>query len=256
MSSICFLTIDLKRAAWRAKRVVAATVLEISSFRYPGSKEVLAQPKGQSLSYIRVRIERVLRGDGLEVGKELRVFSHLQWYRHTHASLLRDNVISHAEEHYTGGIPLEEIRAGDGIVFFLDDQPAPKKFPRGSIFMSFEEAYDRGAREAEVLTALKDGPYGGYHQLLKIPKNGRMRLPDDLEIVFLGHSHKRPTVDGPRKEWVDLKLTLGESKETITLDHDTDADGQQTWEHRDWNGYKVEAHGMNTEEATIVVRKL
>jgi hypothetical protein len=256
MSSIAVLTVDLKRAAWRAKRIVAATVLEISSFRFPGSEEAPPQPEAQSLQHFRVRVERVLHGSGLDPGGELRIFSSLQWYRHTHASLLRDNVISYAEEHYAGGLPLEEIRVGDGIVFFLDDRPAPEQFPPGSIFMSLEEAYDRGEREAEVLAALKDGPYGSFHHLLTIPKDGRMRLPDDLVISFLGHSHKRPMVGGPRKEWVTLQLAVGGVQETIDLAHCIEPDGKETWDHHTWKGYSIEAHGMTTSEATIVVRKL
>lgn len=256
MSSISFQTIDLKRAAWRAKRVVAATAIELSSFRFPGSPDVLPHAEGESQGVLRVRVDRVLRGDGVEGGSELRVFSSLQWFRHTDKVPLQAGVISYVEEHYRGGIPVDEIRPGERILLFLDDQPAPAGFPPGSVFMSFEGAVDRGSREPELEAALKDGPYGDFHHLLKIPDGGRMRLPDDLVISFLGHSHKRPMIGGPRKEWVTLRLALGGVEETLDLAHCSDPDGRETWDHKEWKGYKIEAHGMTTSEATIVVRKL
>ncbi len=248
MSSISFLMIDLKRAVWRANRVVAATALEISSFPIPGSTD--------ALPFLRARIERVLRGEGLDSGAELRVFSSLQWFRHTHKVPLEAGVISYVEQHYQGGIPLDEIRPGDRILLFFDDQPAPAGFPPGSVFLSFEGAYDRGSREAELEAALKDGPYGDFHHVLRIPKDGRVRLPDDLVVTFLYHAHKRPMVGGPQKEWVTLQLAQDGVEETLDLAHHTDPDGKETWDHQEWKGYKIEAHGMTTSEATIVVRKL
>ena len=242
MGSICHLTVDLKRAAWRAKRVVVATALETSS--------------AKGLAFLRARVDRVVRVEGLDTGAELRVFSGLQWYRQSHAGLLRAGVVSYVEEHYTGGIPLEEIRPGDRVLLFLDDEPAPEGFPPGSVFLSFEAAFDRGAREAELDAALRDGPYGDYHHLLKIPKDGCVRLPDGLVVTFLGHAHKRPMVGGPQKEWVTLRLALGGIEESLDLAHHVDPDGKEEWDHKEWSGYKIEARGMSTSEATIVVRKL
>ncbi len=248
MGSISFLTTDLKRGAWQAKRIVAARVLEVSAFPLPG------RPEG--LAFLRVRVERVFRGGGIDVGAELRVFSGLQWFRHSHAELLRLGVESYLEQHYSGGLPHEEIRPGQRILLFLDDQQAPAELPPDAVFLSFEGGWDRGERETELEAALRDGPYGDFHHLLKISKERPVRLPSDLVVAFLGHSHKRPMVGGPRKEWVDLELSLDGKREAIALAHHVDPDGRETWEHRDWNGYKIEAHGMTTEEATIVVRKL
>lgn len=242
MSSICHLTTDLKRSAWSAKRVVVATLLEI--------------PSTKGLAFLRVRIDRVVRGSGLDAGAELCVFSGVQWYRHSNASEIRAGVVSYVEEFYRGGLSFGEIQLGQRILLFLDDQPAPAELPPGSVFLSSEGSIDRIEREAELEAALKDGPYGDFHHLLKISKERHVRLPGDLVVSFLGHSHKRPMVGGPQKEWVDLKLTLGGVEETLALAHHVDPNGRDTWEHKEWNGYKLEAHGMTTDEATIVVRKL
>src|SRR5437868_2925054 len=133
MSSINYQAIGLERAATLAPRILVARVVEVGSFRFPGSAEHAPQEEGQSLQYYRAEVLRTLKGTAAE--GELRVFSSMSWFYHTHAGLLRHNVISYAEPHYQGRLPAEEIASGSDVLFFLNEDPAPAGFPPGSVFL-------------------------------------------------------------------------------------------------------------------------
>ena len=255
MSSINYQTMGLERAATLAPRILVARVLEVGSFRFPGSTEHAAQEEGQSLHVYRCEVLRTLKG--APQGGEVRVFSSMQWFYHTHAELLRHNVISYAEPHYLGGLPAGEITVGSEVLFFLNNDLAPAGFPPGSVFLSFGEGYDRADREAEVVSALSKGPMMDFDHLVQLQRDVEVRFPDGLEIRFLGGGHKRPMTGGPQCEFTELRVKQGEATEEFRLNHDTGPDGKETWGVHPWGPYRIELRAINSDGLpTIVVRKV
>ena len=247
MSSIAYQSFELERATTLAPRIVVARILEIGAFRFPGSAEHAPQKEGQSLQYYRAEVLRTIKGAATG---EVRVFSAMSWFYHTHAGLIRDNVISYAEPHYRGTLAAEEITIGSEVVFFLNEDPAPAGFPPGSVFLSFGEAYDRVDREAAVAHALQHGPYADFNTLVQLKPEGKIRFPDGLEVKLLGHGHKRPMVDGPRCEFTELGLTKGENSGSLRLNHVIEPDGSQTWDSKGWNQYQFDLRGISAEDGT------
>ncbi len=158
MGSISHFGIGLERAVALAPRIVVARVLEIGTFRYPGSAEIAPQKDDESLPFLRARILRTLKGKE-DVG-EIRAFDPRPWYHHTHAGLIRAGVVSFAEVFYESALPLGEIRPDTDVLFFLQDAPMPPAFPPGAAFMSFSGGFEQAAREGEVAAALREGPRG------------------------------------------------------------------------------------------------
>lgn len=256
MGSIYLQSSGLEQAVWSSSRVGVGKVLETGAFRFPGSRKVEAQPEGSSLGFFRVAILRMLRGRGLAPGRELRIFSAGQWFGHTHASLLREGVVSYSESHYSGGLAFDRIAPGMDVLFFLGKDRAPSGFPAGSVFMSMEGALDRVDREAEVLRALKEGPYGSFDHRIRLKREGRVRLPDGLEVRLGSSSHKRPMTGGPRCESTHLTLTKDGASGQLQLNHVMDPDGSESWGKGAWGSYTVDLLAMTYDrEAEIVVRK-
>ena len=247
MSSIAYQTLGLERASTLAPRIIVGRVLEIGAFHFPGSTEHAPQPEGQSLQYYRVEILRSLKG--VTTG-EVRVFSAMSWFYHTHAGLIRDNVISFAEPHYRGTLPTEQVAIGSDVVFFLNEDPAPGGFPPGSVFLAFGEGYDRAEREAAVAAALQTGPYADFNTLIHLKPEGKIRFPDGLEIRLLGHGHKRPMVGGPQCEFTELGLTKGEASGNLRLNHITEPDGTERWDSRGWERYQLDLRGISPEDGS------
>ena len=255
MSSISYQSIELERATTLAPRIVVGHILEIGAFRFPGSAEHAPQAADQSLHYYRAGLLRTLKGAAAD--GEVRVFSSMHWFYHTHAGLIRENIISFAEPHYRGNLPAGEIAAGGEVLFFLNADPAPAGFPPGSVFLSFGEGYDRADREAEVVAALSKGPMMDFDHLVQLRKEGDARFPDGLEIRFLGGGHKRPRVGGPQCEFTTLRVKQGEATETFRLTHVTDPDGKDSWGIHPWGRYQIELRRIDPDELpTIVVRKV
>lgn len=252
MSSIAYQTLGLERAATLAPRIIVARVVEVGAFRFPGSAEHAPQQEGQSLLYYRAEVRRALKGTATG---EVRVFSAMSWFYHTHAELISGNVISYAEPHYRGTLSAQEIAPGSDVLFFLNEDPAPAGFPPGSVFLSFGEAYDRVDREAAVVAALRDGPYADFNTLVQLKPEGQVRFPDGLEIRLLGGGHKRPMVDGPRCEFTELGLTKGEASGNLRLNHITEPDGTERWDSRGWEQYQLDLRGISPEDGapTFVV---
>jgi hypothetical protein len=256
VGSIDFQSYGLEQAAWRAARIGVGKVLEAGSFRYPGSRNVEAQPEGQSLDFLRVLILSMLKGRGLKAGKDLRIFSAGQWFGHTHASLIRDGVMSYGESHYSGGLTREQIGPGMEILFFLAKERAPAGFPPGSVFTAMEGSLDRGDRADALRTALKEGPFGSFDHRIAMKARGRVRLPDGLEIHLDCHSHKRPMTGGPRCQSTHLTLSKDGTSGTLQLNHVTDPEGSQSWGKGTWGPYTVELYAMTYDHGSeIVVRK-
>jgi len=141
-----------------APRIVIARVLEIGTFRYPGSAEVAPQMDGEFLPFLRARILRTLKGK--EGDGEIRVFDPGHWYHHTHAAMIRAGVVSFAEMFYESTLPFEEIRPDTDVLYFMEDVPMPPAFPPGAVFMRLCGGVERAGREGEVVAALREGPRG------------------------------------------------------------------------------------------------
>lgn len=255
MGSIAYQSIDRTQAARRAKRIVAGQVLETSKFRFPGSAAHAAQPDGQALWCVRLRVERLLKGAGIPDGTALRIFSPGEWFRHTHAALLQGGVVSYADPHYADGLAPDRIEAGMRLLVFLDDAPAPAGFPADSAFLAFGEAHEPSGREEDVVAALRDGDLVDFGRDVVVKPGAPVRFPDRLRIEFRGHSHKRAQVGGPRKEWIDLALSQEDRSGSLTLAHHIDADGSERWDGGTWGPYAIDAKAMALHEATLVVRK-
>lgn len=255
MSSINFTRYRLEEAAWLAPRIVVARVLEAGAFRYPGSEVALAQKEGESLGFLRISVLRTLRGTAPCPGEELRIFNAEQWDAHVHALLRRAGVISTTESHYDTRLSADAIAPGMELLCFLSESPAPPKFPEGAVFGAFIESFDRADREADVVAALKDGPYAKFHHRIELKPGERVRLPDGLQVRLIGYSHKRSTVAGPKCESTHVELSKDGAAGTLQLNHVTDPDGTQSWGKQPWGPYIVELHGMEYDKgSTIVVR--
>jgi len=252
VSSIAYQTLKLERAATLAPRILVSRVVEVGAFRFPGSAEHPPQKDGESLQYYRAEVLRAIKG---AAAGELRVFSAMTWFHHTHAGLIRDNVVSFAEPHYRGSLAAGEIAKGDEVLFFLNEDPAPVGFPPGSVFLAFGEAYDRVDREADVEAALRDGPYADFNILVQLKPGGRVRFPDGLEIRLLGHGHKRPMAGGRQCEFTELGLTKGEASGSLRLNHITEPDGTECWDSRGWEQYQLDLRSLSPEDGapTFVV---
>jgi hypothetical protein len=243
----------LAQAAQRSPRIGVGKVLEVGSFRYPGSSEVVAQSEGQSLGFHRVEVLRVLKGEGLAPGQELRIFSPAPWFQHTHAAALRGGVISYSDSRYSGGLDASRIIPGTEILFYLGEEPSPAGFPPGAAFLAMDGALDRADREEALL---KEGPYGSFNRRIVLQVDGRVRLPDGLEIRLGPSSHKRPMTGGPTCESTHLTLSKDETSGHLQLNHVTDPDGSQSWDKGVWSPYTVELLGMKDDaSAEVVVRQ-
>jgi hypothetical protein len=254
VSSVSIQDFGLEDAAAFSRRIVVGTLLEKSAFRFPGSPEHAPTPEGEPLAFFRLRVEKTLKGPPFKDGEELRVFSSSQWFQHTHRAQIRGGVISYAELSYSGGLPDDGLQVGTRLLTFLHGDPAPSGFPPGSVFLSMNQACERAEREDEVARALRERPPADFGERVILTKTRRPRFPDGLEIRLLGHSHKRPMIDGPRKEWIDIEVSAYGRKERLSLAHDIEPDGKESWETRPWQGYAFEVTDMNSEEATIIVR--
>jgi hypothetical protein len=257
MGSTSYQSVGLKKAAWISKQIVIGTLLEKGSFQFPGSEEHRAQTGDAALSYFRIRVERTLKGRKVPAEESLRIFSSGEWFQHTHADLIRDGVVSFVDPHYSAGLTPAQLKPGAEFLFYLDDRPSPSGFPPGTVFLAFGEAYDFADREGEVLATLQEGPPGHYGQRISLQQGHRVRFPDGLEVALLAHSHKHPKVGGPRKEWIDLGLSIDGQRSTITLAHDVDADQKESWESRRWGAFTVEFGAISDAgEPVIVVRTI
>jgi hypothetical protein len=255
VASISRESVPLERVARFSSRIVVGSVLEKTSFRFPGSPEHLPQPEGSALRCFRIRAVKTLKGPEFPVGGELWVFSSSEWFQHTHAEVLKDGVISYSDSRYSGGIPAEQIQTGTDVLFFLTENPAPSGFPPGAVFMGFDGGHDRAAREEGVVKALREGSSVGFDHHVRVSKSIPAQFPDHLEIRFICHSHKRPMVGGPTKEWIDLELSKDGQTASMSLSHRTDPESGETWDTETWGGYSIEVKDMAVEWAALVVRR-
>ena len=72
MGSLPRFRIGPERAVTFSPRIVVARILEIGTFRYPGSAEIAAQKDGEPLKVLRARIRWTLKGK--EEDGEIRIF--------------------------------------------------------------------------------------------------------------------------------------------------------------------------------------
>jgi hypothetical protein len=244
--------IGLERATTLAPRIVVARILDIGTFRYPGSPEVAPQKDGESLPFLRARILRTLKGK--EADGEIRIFDPRLWYHHTHAELIRAGVVSFAESFYESKLALEEIAAGADVLFFLQDAPMPPDFPPGAAFMTFCAGFERVDRESEMVAAIRNGPYGDFNILTDLKPEGSLRFPGGLEVRNLGGGHKRPRVDGPQCEFIELGLSSGKQSGTLRLKHIVEPNGEESWDSLDWDRFQVQLRSIAPDgSCTIVV---
>lgn len=158
MGSISYHPVDLRKATRLSTRIAIGTVLEKTSFRFPGSPEHAPQPEGAALSCLRVRVERTIKGPVAGAGAELRIFCPMEWFQHTHAEALKGGVISYADTSYEDGLAPDQIGAGAPVLIYLGDDPAPPGFPPGTAFLRVRGALDRADREKDVVAALREAP--------------------------------------------------------------------------------------------------
>jgi hypothetical protein len=255
VGSISQNSIQLKRAAQLSKHILVGRVLEKSTFRFPGTSDFPASPPGKDLHYFRIRSQRTLKGPDVPAGGDLWIFSWTEWFHHTHAEVIKAGVISYEDLRFSEGIAEDQVKPGMSILFFLNGESAPAGFPPGALFMGFGEAHARSSRARAVVAALRDGSDVGFDHLILMKKGDHVRFPDDLEIHLLAHSHKRSRVEGPWKEWIDLELSKGGKRVSMSLDHCTDPDLSETWDTKTWGPYSIEVKAMDVNKATLVVRK-
>jgi hypothetical protein len=249
VGSISHCRIGLERAVSLAPRIAVARILELGTFRFPGSAEVEAQKDGESLPFLRGRILKTLKGK--EGDGEIRAFDPGHWYHHTHAEMIRAGIVSFAELFYQSTLPLEEIRPESDVLFFLQDAPMPPAFPPGAVFLRLGGGFERAGREGEVVQAIREGPIGELVTPTELKPQERMRF-STLHVRHLGGGHKRPAPDGPRCEFVELGLTWGQVSGQIRLKHVLQPDGEQTWDALDWEQFRIQLRGISPDGSCTI----
>ena len=231
MSGSSYKDVGLPGAAWIAPRIVIGTVLEKGRFPFPGSEE---------LPYVRIRVQRTLKGPEIRAGEERRVFSPIP-----------------VDVHYFGGFRLHQLEPGMDFLVYLRDDPVPSGFPPDAAVQSFENGFTRADLDEEVLSFLQEGPAGEFDRAIRLEQGRRVRFADGLEVAFLCHSHKHPKVGGTQKEWIDLGLSKDRERSMVALAHGVDPNLKESWETVRWRDYSIEYKAMDSGGApVIVVRKV
>jgi len=246
----------LPQAAWIAPRIVVGTVLEKGRFRFPGSRQYQAQPEGAALSFVRIRARRALKGPDAPAGEELRVFSLMEWFQHTHAAVIRHGAISYTDAHYSEAVPPDRIEPGMDVLVYFGIDPPPLEFPPGAVFDAFGGAWDRAERAGEILALLQEGPREDFCQEIHLQQGRRVRFSDGLEVVLLSHSERRSEEGDLKRQWIDIGLSKDAYRGLIPLAHEIDRDRKETWETRRWHDHTVELKAIRDGEPVIVVRNV
>jgi hypothetical protein len=243
-SSIAIVTMPFTSAVASAARIVKGKVT--------GRREVKVE--GATLHAVDIAIESVLKGERQSVGARVTVFDPQQWFQHTHAAALRGGVVSYADARYATPVPDAEVKPGAAVIVFLTGDPPPATFPPDSAFLLCTGAFERAQRAKEV-AMIKSGRFG---EPIRLAMGGTAVFPSGLWIVVKAHAHKRPMVDGPRKEMAELEVGSGSARKPMTLGHTIDPDGTQTWEKKTWQqSHEIELVGMKyDDDTTLRIRQL
>jgi hypothetical protein len=244
-SSIAFQTIPFGRAVTLSARVVKGKVTERGE----------AKIDGATFHYVEIAVDAALKGTLAKAGERVRVFDGQEWFRHTHAAALRGGVVSYVDPHYATPLPATSIKPGAHVLVFLGGETPPAGFPPNAAFLACGEGFERPSRAADV-ARMKTAAFGDPIRL----RRGEVAvLPDGLEVELKGHAHKRPMVDGPRREMSELELRLGKRAEPFTLGHDVmpGSPPKESWDRRTWQQYELVLVGMNydTDSTLRVLRK-
>ena len=243
-SSVAMTTVSFAKAVTTSARVVKGKVT--------ARREVKVD--GATLHAIDVAIEGVLKGAPAPAGAVISVFDPMEWFRHTHAAALRGGVVSYVDARYATPLPDADIKPGAALIVFLNGDKPPAGFPADAAFLFCTGGFERATRAKDVTrtkAAELDKP-------IRLKMGETAVLPDGLEIEVKAHSHKRPMVGGPSKEMAEVAVRNGASSEMLTLGHEVDPDGTQSWEKKRWRrSHEIELVGMKyDDDTTLRVRQL
>jgi hypothetical protein len=242
--SVAVQTVEFGRAVTMSARVVKGKVTARSEIKVDGG----------TFHYVEIAVDTALKGTPAKAGERVRVFNGAEWFQHTRAAAIKGGVVSYADPHYATPIPGAELKPGAAVIVFLRGEAPPPGFPANTAFLSAADAFERPERAPDV-ARMKTAAFGDPITL----KMGDVAvLPDGLELEVKGHTHKRPLVDGPRKEMAEVEARIGERKEPVVLGHviDPGTPPRQTWQTRTWQGYDLSLVAMkHGDETTLRVVK-
>jgi hypothetical protein len=239
-SSISFDSLTFGRAVAQSSRVVKG--------RVTGRPELKLD--GGTLHSVEIAVDRVLKGAPARKDERVRVFDSREWFQHTHAAAIRGGVVSYADPHYATPVPNAGLAPGAVVLVFLRGDAPPPGFPPNAAFLIAAGAFERPAREpdvAKIKAASFDQPFS-----LRMGEIGV--LPDGLELEVRGHSHKRPMIDGPRKEMAELEARIGSRAQQLVLGHvvEPGSPARETWEKKKVGPHEIELVGMSYDNDTTL----
>jgi hypothetical protein len=245
------MTMPFERAVAASARIVKGRVTGKSPIKIDGGGGGGGGGGGKAIASLEVRIDGVIKGAPARPGETLRVLDPGVWYRHTHAAAIKGGVVSYAEVRYATPLPRAELEAGAPALFFLNGDPPPAGLPANAVFLVCDGGYDRPAREPEV-AKIKSA---GFGDAFAVKVGETTYLPEGLAIAYLAHSHKRPQVDGPRRETAELTVVRGGRSQRLDLPHVIEGD-KHTWGKTTVDGYQIELVDLSADGqlATLRVR--
>ena len=238
-SSVAIVTLPFERAVAGSARVIKGHVTGTPTFKLGGTV----------FQTLEVRIDGVLKGAPARTGETVRVFSPGAWFHHTHAAAIKGGVVSYAEAHYATPVPRAALVSGTPALFFLAGDLPPAGLPANAVFLVCDDAYDRAAREPEV-ARIKSAGFGDK-LALAVGETGY--LPEGLQVQATAHSHKRPQVDGPRRETAELLVTRGGRSQRVDLPHVIEND-KHTWGKQTFAGYELELVDISPDGKIFTLR--
>lgn len=238
--SVAFQTVPFGRAVTMSARVVKGKVTARSEIKVDGG----------TFHYVEIAVDAALKGTPAKAGEHVRVFNGAEWFQHTHAAAIKGGVVSYVDPRYATPIPGGELKPGAAVIVFLRGEAPPAGFPANAAFLSAAEAFERPERAPDV-ARMKTAAFGDPITL----KMGEVAvLPDGLELEVKGHTHKRPLVDGPRKEMAEVETRIGDRKELVVLGHviEPGTPPKETWQTRAFRGYDLSLVAMKHGDETTL----
>jgi hypothetical protein len=152
-STVTPVSVPLSKVVSDSRLIVIASVEQVANFDPAGSRQ--NQP---GLKYFEVRIEQVLKSTETPPkdlqGTTIAVFDPQEKFCHDHADLIAAEVISFVDARYPTKV--QQIAAGDRLVFFLTGRSKELKLPRlDAYFLVCGRAYDTPGIKRAVLKRLK-----------------------------------------------------------------------------------------------------
>jgi len=152
-STVTPVSVPLSKVVSDSRLIVVASVERVANLESAESGK--NQP---GLRYFEVRIEQILKSTETAPkdlrGATIAVFDPQEKFYHDHADWIAAEVISFVDARY--GTKVQQIAAGDRLVFFLTGRSKELKLPRlDAYFLVCGRAYDRPGIKPAVLKRLK-----------------------------------------------------------------------------------------------------